>query len=152
MLRCLIPCRSLFRRAARSSWPLTIRRSKKLAAMARYDKTLEVARVVSVIDTTSSSKHDSSFWSGSFSSGCGSSGLTDCGLDAGRLADVAVFVGDGVWIFVGSVFVADEAACEFRGGATSITVLRLLLSRFFFLLAVSLCECFLLRALACCRR
>ena len=117
--------------------------------MARCGKTLELAKVVSVIDTTSSSKR-------AFSSGCGSSGLADGGLDrldAAWLADVAVFVGSVVVsMFVGSVFVSDVAVCEFGGEAASTTMLRLLLSRFFFLLAASLCECSLLRALACCRR
>jgi hypothetical protein len=111
-----------------SSSRLTFRRSKKPATIARYGKTREFAKVVSVIDVPSNSKHHWLFRSNSFSSGCGSLGRADCGLDgldvaksadvAGLVADVlvgSVFVGS---VPVGSILVADvilTAGWEFGG-------------------------------------
>ena len=161
MLRCLILCRNLLRSVAMSSSRLTIRRWKKLAAMARYGNTRELSTSSSTIPSSSNS-----ISLGSVASWLVAVGGTCCGLGMLSSGDTALLgaavlvadtvpIGDALLTRVAAVLIGAKvnavSSADVEAGELA-TRLRLPLSRFFFLLAASVCEYFLLRALACCRR
>ena len=163
MLRCLILCRNLLRSVAMSSSRLTIRRWKKLAAMARYGNTRELSTVTlsSTIPSSSNSISLSSVapWLVVVGGTCCSVGMLSPGdtalLGAALLVADTVPIGDALLTRVAAALmgagVNAGSSADVEAGELAAR-LRLPLSRFFFLLAASVCEYFLLRALACCRR